>query len=149
MNVIDLYICYVVDFRCLVLLSCCWLSCGVCHKWLGTIDVVVVVVKLYVVIHKVSPFAYSWPVEGLCPGMFIIHLLRAYALGCFNHPNCWGLMPWNACHSTRVKWYHMHIALVVVVVALSKLSVSVELLVSLWIMKCCCLFQTCWCWCFH
>ena len=24
-------------------------------------------------------------------------------------------MPWNACHSTRVKWYHMHIAFVVVV----------------------------------
>jgi len=29
-------------------------------------------------------------------------------------------MPWNACHSTRVKWYHMHIAFVVVVGALSE-----------------------------
>ena len=27
-------------------------------------------------------------------------------------------MPWNACHSTRVKCYHMHIALVIVVGAL-------------------------------
>ena len=29
---------------------------------------------------------YHSTVEGLCPGMLIIHPLRAYALGCFNHP---------------------------------------------------------------
>jgi len=52
-------------------------------------------------------------------------------------------MPWDAltiqilegsclgmpCHSKRVKWYHMHIALEVVVVHLSQLLLSVESLV--------------------
>jgi len=32
-------------------------------------------------------------VEGLCPGMLVIHLLRAYALGCFNHPTVEGSCP--------------------------------------------------------
>jgi len=58
--------------------------------------VVVAVVELYA---GVESIACSYIVEGSCPGMFIIQplrayalerlvvqLLRAYALGCFNHP---------------------------------------------------------------
>ena len=67
---------------------------------LGTVDVVVaVVVGLYADIHHESIILmHRWglmpwnvnhsPVEGSCPGMLAIHLLRAHALGCFNHPNC-------------------------------------------------------------
>ena len=66
------------------------------------IVVVVVVVELYVEIHVQNRVhSYSYLVEGSCPGMFIIQLLRAYALErlvvqllrahaleCFNHSNC-------------------------------------------------------------
>jgi len=36
---------------------------------------------------------YHSTVEGLCPGMLVIHPLRAYALGCFNHPTVEGSCP--------------------------------------------------------
>ena len=120
------YICYIVDFRCCVTLD----KVGECVIYkLGT--VVVVVVGLYADIHRESfILMHRWglmpwnvnhsPVEGLCLGMLVIHLLRAYALGCFNHPNCWGLMPWNALSFKRVKCYHIHTAFVVVVGALSE-----------------------------
>ena len=42
--------------------------------------VVIVVVELYANIHSFESIAYSYVVEGSCPGMFIIQLLRAYAL---------------------------------------------------------------------
>jgi len=42
--------------------------------------VVIVVVELYADIHSFESIAYSYVVEGSCPRMFIIQLLRAYAL---------------------------------------------------------------------
>jgi len=36
---------------------------------------------------------YHSTVEGSCPGMLVIHPLRAYALGCFNHPIVEGSCP--------------------------------------------------------
>jgi len=106
----------IVDFRCC---RCCVTldKVGECViNKLGTVVVVVVVVVvgLYADIHRESfILMHRWglmpwnvnhsPVEGLCPGMLVIHPLRAYALGCFNHPNCWGLMPWNALSFKRVK----------------------------------------------
>ena len=42
--------------------------------------VVVAVVELYADIHSFESIAYSYIVEGSCPEMFIIQLLRAYAL---------------------------------------------------------------------
>jgi len=42
--------------------------------------VVVAVVELYADIHSFESISYSDLVEGSCPGMFIIQLLRAYAL---------------------------------------------------------------------
>jgi len=57
---------------------------------LGTDVVVVVVVVVIEVVCRYTHgvFHNSYIVEGSCPGMLIIQLLRAYALGCFNHPNC-------------------------------------------------------------
>ena len=42
--------------------------------------VVVAVVELYADIHSFESIIYSYIVEGSCPGIFIIQLLRAYAL---------------------------------------------------------------------
>ena len=67
--------------------------------------VVAVVVWLYADIHHGVHFilmhrwglmpwnVYHSNVEGLCPGMLVIHPLRAYALGCFNHPIVEGSCP--------------------------------------------------------
>jgi len=44
------------------------------------IVIVVAIVELYADIHSFESIAYSYIVEGSCPGMFIIQLLRAYAL---------------------------------------------------------------------
>jgi len=68
-------------------LSCC---CLVVCWYTPLVDV-----GLYADIHHwVHSYSYAF-VGGLCPGMSLIHPLRAYALECLSF-TCWGLMPWDA-----------------------------------------------------
>ena len=77
-----------------LLSCCCVVQVGECViNKLGTVVVVVVVVVgLYADIHRES-FILICIVGGSSPGMLIIQPLRAYALGCFNHPIVEGSCP--------------------------------------------------------
>ena len=93
-----------------LLSCCCVVQVGECVlNELGIVVVVLVAVVVVVgctLIYTMEFISYSYAslgahalecyhstIEGLCPGMLVIHPLRAYALGCFNHPIVEGSCP--------------------------------------------------------